>query len=524
VSRNDRNRRIVRGNPPGYWRRHAGKDKGATRETRRGGDSSFPTAGGGGPKRESEGLVVPARPVKAGGGKGPWFRVLPKETKSREIGMSLVTPEKIREFQRKLYVKAKGEPGFRFYILYDKIWRRDILAHAYMLARANGGAPGVDGETFVRIEAEGLEGWLDRLREELRSGSYKPGPVRRVYIPKAGGGERPLGIPNVRDRVAQTSAKLVLEPIFEADFEDGMYGYRPQRSAQDAVEKVLEMLRAGHTDVVDADLSKFFDTIPHDDLTKSVARRISDKKVMKLIEMWLKVPVYETNKGGRIEMKGGKKTRVGTPQGGVISPLLANIYMNRLMRVWRESGKDVELEAVVVNYADDFVILTKGRAQEALDRTRRWVGAMKLNLNEKKTRLCDAAIETFDFLGYTFGPLIHNPTGREYLAARPSDKAVGRLREKVRAILSPWNVDEWEAVIAKVNRIVRGWANYFSIGTVARTYWKLSRFIVNRARQFLCRRHKVPGRGTRAFPTEQLFDKWNLLRLKPPERAACPNA
>lgn len=477
-----------------------------------------------GPKRESEGPVVPKKPVKAGGGKGPWFRMLPMGKKNREIGMGLETPEKVRELQRKLYVKAKGEPDYRFYLLYDKIWRKDILAHAYMLARANGGAPGVDGETFIRIEAEGLESWLDRLREELRSGSYKPGPVRRVYIPKSGGGERPLGIPNVRDRVAQTSAKLVLEPIFEADFEEGMYGYRPKRSAQDAVGKVLEMLRAGYTDVVDADMSKFFDTIPHSDLMKSVARRISDGKVLNLVKSWLKVPVYETNKRGRVEMKGGKSTKMGTPQGGVISPLLANIYMNRLVRVWKESGKSDELKAVVVNYADDFVILTKGRAKEALDQTRRWVGTIKLTLNEKKTRLCDAAKETFDFLGYTFGPHIHRPTGREYLAARPSRKAERRLREKVRVILHPGNMDEWEAVIAKVNRTTRGWANYFSFGAVARTYWKLNNFLVARVRRFLRRRHKVPGRGMRAFPTEQLFSKWNLLPLKPPKRAACPNA
>src|SRR5712672_3087237 len=207
--------------------------------------------------------------------------------------MSLVTPEKIRSLQRKLYRKAKAEPAFRFYVLYDKICREDILRHAYGLARSNAGAPGVDGVSFAQIEASGLETWLAGLREDLVSKTYRPDPVRRVLIPKPDGGERPLGIPTIRDRVVQTAAKLVLEPIFEADFEDNAYGYRPGRSAIDAVRRVHGHLRAGYTDVVDADLSKYFDTIPHDELLESVARRISDKYVLALIKMWLKVPVEE---------------------------------------------------------------------------------------------------------------------------------------------------------------------------------------------------------------------------------------
>src|ERR1700757_2688616 len=249
--------------------------------------------------------------------------------------MSLATPEKIRTFQRKLYCKAKAEPDYRFYLLYDKICREDILRHAYELARANAGAPGVDGETFAVIEKKGLQEWLAGVRKELTEKTYRPAPVRRVMIPKPGGGERPLGIPTIRDRVVQTAAKLVLEPIFEADLEPTAYGYRPGRSGIDAVKAVHRLLCQGFTDVVDADLSKYFDTIPHDELLRSVAARIVDRHVLRLIKAWLKAPVEETDPDGRRRMSGGKQSPCGTPQGGVISPLLANRYMNRFLRHWR---------------------------------------------------------------------------------------------------------------------------------------------------------------------------------------------
>ena len=230
--------------------------------------------------------------------------------------MSLPTPSKIRELQNKLYRKAKNEPRYRFYMLYDKIWREDILAHAYQVARANQGAPGVDGESFEQIETAGREEWLSGLREELRHKRYRPQPVRRVMIPKAGGGERPLGIPTIRDRVVQTAAKMVLEPIFEADFEPNAYGYRPQRSAQDAIRKVHQLVCDGYTDVVDADLSKYFDTIPHRELLRCVARRIVDGEVLRLIKMWLKAPVEERGEDGKKRLTGGKHRQCGTPQGG----------------------------------------------------------------------------------------------------------------------------------------------------------------------------------------------------------------
>src|SRR5262249_27768386 len=248
--------------------------------------------------------------------------------------MSLETPEKIRNLQKKLYLKAKAEPDFRFYLLYDKVFRTDILDHAYRLARANGGAPGGGGVTFAMIEAAGLEEGVSGLGKRLRERAYPPGPVRRGMIPKPNGGERPLGIPTIRDRVVQAAVKLVIEPILEADLEPNAYGYRPKRSAGGAIAAVHGLLRGGYTDVVDADLSKYFDTIPHVELMRSVARRIVDKHILRLIKMWLKTPVEETGKDGGKRLTGGKRSKLGTPQGGVVSPLLANVYMDRFLKYW----------------------------------------------------------------------------------------------------------------------------------------------------------------------------------------------
>src|SRR6202171_6012209 len=275
--------------------------------------------------------------------------------------MSLQTPARIRMLQRKLYLKAKEEPEYRFYLLYDKIYREDILAHAYELVRANKGAPGVDGQTFADIESQGLAEWLKGIREELHNQTYRPQPVRRVMIPKPGGGERPLGIPAIRDRVVQSAAKLLIEPIFEADLEPSAYGYRPKRSAQDAIREVHKLLCEGYTDVVDADLSKYFDNIPHSELLQSVARRIADGRVLHLLKMWLKAPVEERDEKGNRKLTGGQSK--GTPQGGVASPLLANLYMNRFLKHWRRQGKGEQYRAHIVNYADDFVILSRGKAE-----------------------------------------------------------------------------------------------------------------------------------------------------------------
>ena len=432
--------------------------------------------------------------------------------------MSLATPGKIRDLQIKLYRKAKNEPGFRFYMLYDKIYREDILTHAYELARSNKGAPGVDGQTFEEIESRGLAEWLTGIRQELRNKTYQPQPVRRVMIPKPGGGERPLGIPTIRDRVVQTAAKLVIEPVFEAGCplgaEPSAYGYRPKRSAQDAIREVHGLLCKGYTDVVDADLTKYFDTIPHAELMQCVARRIVDRDVLRLIKMWLTVPVEERDENGKRRLTGGKDHHRGTPQGGVVSPLLANLYMNRLLKGWRNTKRGEQFQARVVNYADDFVILSRGKAKEALEWTRKVVARLGLTLNEAKTSIQQADKESFNFLGYTFGPHCYRKTGQGYLGASPSKKSVARIKQKVGDLLTPRNVGTWAEVRDRLNQVLRGWSAYFSYGTRTQAYRAVDNYVYERARHFLRRRHKVPTRGTNRFPAEVVFGELGVLRLR----------
>jgi len=436
--------------------------------------------------------------------------------------MSLETPDKIRTLQRKLYRKAKEEPDYRFYLLYDKIYREDILYYAYELAKSNQGAAGVDGQSFTEIESQGLGKWLAEIREDLRTKRYRPQPVRRVMIPKPGGGERPLGIPTIRDRVVQTAAKLVLEPIFEADLEPCAYGYRPQRSAQDAIQKVHKLLCDGYTEVVDADLSKYFDTIPHRELMQSVARRIVDREVLRLIKAWLKVPVEERDEKGNRRLTGGKGNTRGTPQGGVVSPMLANLYMNRFLKYWRMTGRGKAFRAHIVNYADDFVILTSQHAAEARDWTRKVMGCLKLTLNETKTKLKEARRESFDFLGYTFGPQRYWRNGREYMGARPSKKSVARLRAKVNAVLIPGNKGTWEEVRDRLNRLLRGWSSYFNYGSRRSVYRAADNHTAERVRHFLRQRHHVPTRGTRILGNEVIFGPRGVLRLRDVHLGAAP--
>jgi RNA-directed DNA polymerase len=429
--------------------------------------------------------------------------------------MSLATPTTIRTLQRKLYRKAKAEPAFRFYLLYDKIYRADILRHAYALARANAGAPGTDGMTFAAVEASGPERWLAGLREELVSKTYRPDPVRRVSIPKPDGGERPLGIPTIRDRVVQTAAKLVLEPIFEADFEDNAYGYRPARGAVDAVKEVHRLICRGHTDVVDADLSRYFDSIPHGELLKSVARRIVDRHVLRLIKLWLKAPIEERDDGdGTRRIGGGKSNARGTPQGGVVSPLLANIYMNRFLKYWRLTGRGEAFRAHVIAYADDFVILSRGCAAEALAWTKAVMTQLGLTLNEAKTSLKNARQERFDFLGYSFGPHRYKANGHWYLSASPSEKSVRRLKIKVGNLLVPGNNDPWSEVRDTLNSSLLGWSNYFCHGTRRSAFRGVDRYVYERVRDFLARRHKVAGRGTHRFSLDVVYGQHGLLRLE----------
>ena len=316
------------------------------------------------------------------------------------------------------------------------------------------------------------------------------------------------------------AAKLVLEPILEADLEPDAYGYRPKRSAHDAIQKVHKLICEGYTDVVDADLSKYFDTIPHMELLKSVARRIVDRDVLHLIKMWLKAPVEERDENGKRRMTGGRSSRRGTPQGGIVSPMLANLYMNRFLKHWRITGKSKVFRAQVVTYADDFVILSCGHAAEALDWTRSVMTQLGLTLNETKTSIKTARKESFHFLGYTFGPHRYKPDGHWYLGASPSKKSRQRIKQKVGDLLIPGNVGEWEEVRARLNQILRGWSAYFSYGSRATAYREVNNYVSDRVRHFLQRRHKVQSRGTEQYGYQRIFGELKVLRLGPPPRIA----
>ena len=333
--------------------------------------------------------------------------------KDRRLG-NLSTPGSVQKLQKALHAKAKAAPGFRFYALYDKIYREDILAYAYAQCRSNKGAPGVDGQDFADIEAYGRERWLGELALALREETYRPEPIRRVFIPKANGKLRPLGISTLRDRVCMTAAMRVLEPIFEADLPPEQYAYRPGRNAQQAVVEVEEVLFRSHPDVVDADLSDYFGSIPHAELLKSVARRVVDRRVLYLIKQWLECSVEETDGRGRKRRTTvAKDSRCGIPQGSPISPLLANLYMRRFVLAWEKRGLGQRLGSQIVNYADDLVILCKrGKADEALLRMREIMGQLQLTVNEEKTRICKVPAERFDFLGFTFGRMYSAVTGR----------------------------------------------------------------------------------------------------------------
>src|SRR6202521_5871084 len=341
----------------------------------------------------------------------------------------LATPESVRKLQTALHAKAKAEPEFRFYLLYDKVYRGDVLSHAYDRCKANGGAAGVDGQTFADIEAYGVTKWLGELADELRRRTYRPQAVRRVYIPKPNSKKkRPLGIATIRDRVAQTAAMMVLEPIFEADLQPEQHAYRAGISALDAVGAVHRLLNTGHTAVVDADLRGYFDEIPHGPLMKSVARRVSDRHMLHLIKMWIEAPVEETDEGGnQRRTTRNRDEHRGIPQGSPISPLLSNLYMRRLVLWWKQSGTRQRLGAVIVNYADDLVICCKGTADLAMQTMREVIKKLQLEVNEDKTRICRVPGESFDFLGYTFGRCYSRKAGRAYLGTTPSKKSIKRI-------------------------------------------------------------------------------------------------
>ena len=411
----------------------------------------------------------------------------------------LTTPDTIRTLQRKLYIKAKQETACRFHALYDKVYRVDILSHAYHLVRANKGSAGIDGVTFEAIEEkEGATAFIAELEEALRNKVYKPDPVKRVMIPKKDGNKRPLGIPTVRDRVAQMAVKLVIEPIFEADFCETSYGFRPKKSAHDAVDDVTYALNTGYTEVIDADISKYFDTISHAKLMAVVAERICDGAILSLIQMWLKAPVIEVDQDGtKRNIGGGKGNRKGTPQGGVISPLLANLYLHILDRIWERRQLRKRLGARIVRYADDIVILCRGNTDKAMTVLRQILGRLGLTLNETKTKVVNAYKGKIDFLGFTIWQGRSRKTGRGYPHVQPSKKSVQTIKDRVTLLTRrERTIVPLECVVKEVNATVRGWVGYFHYRNCSKTLGLVKNHVEQRLITHLRKRHKVRDRNT----------------------------
>jgi len=428
---------------------------------------------------------------------------------------NLQTPESVQKLRMALHAKAKEEPGYRFYLLYDKLYRRDVLDYAYRSCKSNKGAAGVDGVRFEDIEAYGEDIWIGELAERLKRKDYQPEAVKRVWIPKPNGKLRPLGIPTITDRVVQTATMIVLEPIFEADLQPEQSAYRAERGAQDAVRAVHRLLSTGHQHVIDADLSGYFDSIPHAELMKSVARRIVDRHVLHLIKQWLEAPVEEDDgHGHRKRTSSNRDTGRGTPQGSPISPLLSNLYMRRFILGWKHLGYDRLWSAHIVNFADDFVICCKGQANKAMDAMRNIMELLKLTVNEDKTHLCRVPQERFDFLGYTFGRCYNRETGRAYIGTRPSRKSIKRMvgsiteeTDRRRTLLDA------DYVVGRLNRKLSGWANYFCLGPVSSAYRAINTHVKQRLRRWLCKKHKVQGKGYKRYPDQYLHEKLELINL-----------
>ncbi len=429
--------------------------------------------------------------------------------------MSLIPPRTVGKLQGVLRAKAKESPSYRFYALYDKVYRGDVLSWAYERCYLNKGAAGVDGQTFRDIEEYGRERWLEELARELKEQTYRTAAVKRVWIPKGDGKKRPLGIPTIRDRVVQMAAVIVLEPILDDDLQPEQHAYRANHDAHQALREVQGWLDRGYTEVVDADLSGYFDSIPHHELMKCVARRISDGRVLRLIKMWLEAAVEETDEEGRkTRTTRNKDEGRGTPQGGVASPLLANLYMRRFVLGWKVVGHERRLNAHIVNYADDFVICCPpGKAEEAMTAMRRIMEKLRLTVNEKKTRQCKLPEETFTFLGFTFGQLVSWKTGRPYVGPSPSQKKVQAICEKISEETS--GTTTWREVgvqVQRLNQILVGWGNYFRLGYVTGAWEVVQQHTCRRLRWWMRRKRGRKGRG-QGYPDMQLYEKYGLDQL-----------
>lgn len=419
--------------------------------------------------------------------------------------------DKVRELQRKLFTAAKRSRGRRFHALYDRIWRGDVLLEAWKRVRANGGAAGVDGETIADIEAAGVESFLESIQQQLREGKYRPRPVRRRHIPKPDGRTRPLGIPTVRDRVVQQATKLVLEPIFEADFHPCSFGFRPKRSATQAKEELRMAGNRGHHWVIDADIAGFFDAIDQDLLMERVACRVSDRRVLKLLRKWLGAGVLEE---GSV-----RKATTGTPQGGVISPLLANIYLDALDEAWQ---RDCSHLGKLVRYADDFVVMCrrKSQADEALHRIQTILAGLRLELHSQKTKLVELGIgkEGFDFLGCHFRLVRSVFKQKSYLFRWPSQRAMTAARQRVRELTNRrrWaGMKDVRDVIAVLNPVLRGWGNYFRTGNASKQFNSLDRFVTSRIVRLIAQREGWKGRPFhhRHWPHTRFVNDFGLHQL-----------
>jgi len=434
----------------------------------------------------------------------------------------LRTPEeKVRDLQEGLHLSAKRDARRRFHQLYDKVASPWVLAVAWQDVRANKGAAGPDGVRIEEIEAAGVDAFLDELSRELRERRYRTGPIRRHYIPKANGKLRPLGIPNVRDRVVQAAVLLVIEPIFEADLPDSAYGFRPGRRAHQAMDAICEQLLAGRVEVIDADLQSYFDTIPHDKLMKLVARRIVDRGILQLIQQWLEAPVIEPDGSTG---PAGRRNDKGTPQGGVISPLLANLYHACIPHLWERRGHARQLDGHIVSYADDFVILLPpGRGERALAALRSICERLELTLSETKTRLVNATRESFLFLGFEVQKARNPKSGKLFPRVMPAKKSEQRLRDNVRGLLNRRTHRQTVAtVVTHVNAVLRGWGQYFYYGQPQQSMRRLNHFAEERLRKYLMRRRQKRGPGYTQYPTQAIYGQFGLHRLptRSPIRAA----